>query len=464
MNHPPGPLNINAYLGLTWRHWWWYATEPLEFVTHLGRTYGDICFYRVFNKRIYMLNRPEWIRKVLVEETDRIVKLPKDALLLSKVFGQGLIASDGSHWRQQRRCMQRCFTPEHVSRQAADSESVFAKRIAQWAPGPRFAVEEACQELFVEATAASLFGVALSQDEIQSAARSIRCLSRTLSGEMAALVQLPEWLPTSTKKAKRRALCDLRMTMQTIVRRASASGAAHNLLHDLQTSASTRRNRGSQETTILDEVTTMFVAGSHTTAAAMVWICYCLTTHPEVQSQAREEVLRVCRDDGPLTSRNLPYTESVIREVLRLYPPAWTLFFRMVVDDVQVGPYTLPKGAWVAIYPYVTHRDGRYFPDPLRFDPERFSPSRIHQIPKHAYFPYGLGPHTCMGATLANEQMLRLTAAILREFQLDATDDEAKQFDKTPDVVADLAIRPRHSLHLRLARLAYTGTPVGSGL
>jgi len=151
----------------------------------------------------------------------------------------------------------------------------------------------------------------------------------------------------------------------------------------------------------------------------------------------------------------LPYTEMVVKESMRLYPPTWTLFPRETVAPVELGGFTIPKGAWVYVFPYVTHRDPRFFENPENFDPERFAPGRSEKIPQYAYFPFGGGPRACIGNAFATMEMILIVATVLQKFRLKLTAD---QTSVEPEPL--ISLRPKGGLRVAIHRLvepAYAG-------
>ena len=173
---------------------------------------------------------------------------------------------------------------------------------------------------------------------------------------------------------------------------------------------------------VMDELITLFVAGHETTSNALTWTIYLLTQHPEIQKKLQEEL------DGALEERdaqfsdleNLSYTEMVIKESMRLLPPAWTLNARQANQDTQIGQYLFPKDKVVFISPYANHRNPKYFEQPDRFDPERFSTEREKTIPKHAYMPFGTGPRVCIGQSFAMMEAKLILATLLNRFEVTA--------------------------------------------
>jgi len=192
-----------------------------------------------------------------------------------------------------------------------------------------------------------------------------------------------------------------------------------------------------------DEVMTLFLAGHETTALALSWTCYLLARHPEIESRLLEE-LRVVLGGRTPSLEDLPrlrYTEMVVKESMRLYPPAWGVG-RRAIADCEIGGYRVPAGSNIFILQWLTQRDARFFPDPERFDPERWreDPIRAGRVPRYAYFPFGGGPRVCVGAAFAMVEATLLLATIQQRFHLDVAADRAVE------VFPSVTLRPKRGL------------------
>jgi cytochrome P450 len=198
-----------------------------------------------------------------------------------------------------------------------------------------------------------------------------------------------------------------------------------------------------------DEALTLFLAGHDSTAAGLTWTWYLIARHPAVAGRLTEEVETTLAGRPPAWDHlpQLTYTEAVIKESLRLYPPNWGTFPREAVDDVELGGFVVPKGCQVLVSPYVLHHDPRSFPDPDRFDPERFLSERAESIPQFAYIPFGAGPRVCIGATFALMTMKLVLATVLQEYRLALAPGQGE-----PEIEALLVLRPDGGLRLTVSR------------
>ncbi len=258
-------------------------------------------------------------------------------------------------------------------------------------------------------------------------------------------------MPTPANLNKRRAIKTLDSMIRGVIRQRRASGSDQGDLLSMLLLAIDEQGdgRGMTDEQARDEAVTLFNAGHDTTAAALAWIWYVVARHPAVEARLVEEVDTALagRVAGYADLPRLPYAEMVVKESLRLYPPTWTLLPREVIAPVELGGYRIERGSWVYSFPWVTHRDPRFFDDPLKFDPERFAPARSESIPPYAYFPFGGGPRVCIGNTFAMMEMILILASVLQQFRVKLAPGQG---DVEPEPL--IAVRPKGGLRVSLER------------
>jgi cytochrome P450 len=276
---------------------------------------------------------------------------------------------------------------------------------------------------------------------------AVETISEVVTRQTGQIIMWPDWVPTRGNRRKRRATAVLDAVIRRVIRERRASGRDAGDLLSMLLAAVDTDGTGMTDEQARDEAITLFNAGHDTTAAGLTWLGYVLATHPDVDEQVREEVRRVLsgRPAAYADLTALAYTTRVVKETLRIYPPTWGLIPRVAVEDVPMGRYVIPKRSWIYISPWVLHRDPRFFPDPERFDPERFAPGRAESIPQHAYIPFGAGPHVCIGNSFSMMEMVLAVATIVPRFRFALAPDQ-------PPVVPEpfIAIRPRGGLRLRV--------------
>jgi cytochrome P450 len=453
-HYPPGPKGRFFNFTLAQR----FRREPLEFITEVGRTYGDIAYFRMGPVRAYFVNNPQLIREVLVTKNKSFRRPKWVTRPLSKIDGNGLVLSDGEFWLRQRRLVQPAFHTKRFDGYAQVTVSCTRAMLDRWTDGASFDVCDEMTHLTLDIIARTLFGVDLG-DRAPQLGEAVRTISELFVREAANPFLLPDWIPTTHNRRKRSAIKTVDDMIRGIIRQRRASGQDHgDLLSMLLLAVDNEGDgRGMTDEQARDEAVTLFNAGHDTTAAALAWIWYLLAKHPGVTDRVVDEVDRVLQDRRGTYAdvARLPYTEMVVKEALRIYPPTWTLLPREVVEPVELAGYKIGRGSWIYTFPWVTHRDPRWFSEPEKFDPERFAPGRVEQIPQYAYFPFGGGPRVCIGNTFATMEMILITASVLQRFRVQLAADQ-------PDVVPEplIAIRPRGGLRVALARRpnpAYAG-------
>jgi cytochrome P450 len=262
---------------------------------------------------------------------------------------------------------------------------------------------------------------------------------------------LPDWLPLPEKRRKRWAMQRLNETVRRFIRERRESGQDKGDLLSMLLLAVDVEGDGGRFTDeqVRDQSMTLLIAGHDTTAAGLTWLFYCLARQPRAAALVHQELDAVLGGREP-TASDLPqlsYTERVVKETLRLYPPAIAVFMRQALTDVEIAGYSLPRNSLVQMFSYICQHDPRWFPDPETFDPDRFLPERQRNLPPFAYFPFGGGPRVCIGNTFAIMEMTLVVATLLQQLKVDLA---AGQEEAQP--VALLSLRPKGEVRLRWTR------------
>jgi cytochrome P450 len=249
-----------------------------------------------------------------------------------------------------------------------------------------------------------------------------QCLETVLDDFLRRLgrpLVLPTWVPTPANLRLHRAIQHLDRILEQLIQQRRHEEAGDDALSLLVRARDEVDGGGLSDRQLRDEVMTLFLAGHETTANALTWTWYLLSQHAEVQAAVRREAREVLGDAVPTAADvpHLKYTECVVREALRLYPPAYVIG-RRPLTDITIGGHFIPAGTNVLMSQWIVHRDPRWFDDPLRFDPQRWADGLAGRIPKYAYFPFGGGPRVCIGNTFAMVEAVLVTAMIARQFVL----------------------------------------------
>lgn len=439
IRRPPGPKPhfIVGNLPLA-------SGEPLSRFLDWAHEFGDIFYYRAVWLHVYFLNDPDLIESVLVRNPQNF---QKDRVLRNSrwFFGNGLLTSEGDFWLRQRRLSQPAFHRERVASYAAIMTGYADEMLASWQPGETRDIHAEMMNLTLRIVVRALFNVEAEQTTIISSA--LNALMRNATGIRMLFPPAGRYLPTPTMIEVRRAVRRLEQTVFGIIeQRRADSGDSGDLISMLM---QVRDEDGSRmsDRQLRDEVLTFLLAGHETTALALSWTWHLLAQHAEVERHLRDELDRVLggRTPGFSDLAALPYTDAVIKESMRLYPPAWSLA-RTVMSDIELAGYTVPKGANIVMSQWIMHRDPKYFPDPEKFVPERWLGEKLRKLPRFAYFPFGGGPRQCIGAAFAQMEAVLLLATIAQRFELRAVPDPPV----TP--VPSFTLRPKRGIPMRIER------------
>lgn len=450
--YPPGPRDWLCGLS----HMRRLSADILGFYADLARRYGDCVYLRLGPYRDYVFFHPDQVREVLVAKARYFRKMPALRRILAELDGNGLVFSEGDFWLRQRRLIQPAFHAQRFGRYAAVMVERTRRLLDRWEAAAGAAgtlevdVEKEMTGLTLEIAARTFFDADVAGETAELGA-AVATMSEVTVREVQSPLPLPDWLPLPLKRRKRRALDYLNGTVRRIIRERRASGEDRGDLLSMLLLAVDAEGDGGRMTDeqAREEAMTLFMAGHDTTAAGLTWAWYVLAKHPAVAGRAAAEVDAVLGGRPP-TLEDVPrlrYLEWVLKETLRLYPPAIGVFTRQATEDVEIGGYPLRKGSLVQLLSYVTHRDPRWFPDPEAFDPERFAPGRVEQIPPYAYFPFGGGPRACIGTGFAMTEMALVVATLLQRLRVELAPGR-----RDVELLPHLSLRPKGGLPVRWTR------------
>ncbi len=408
---------------------------------------GSPVSFRILNKRLHLLSDPDQIDRALVGNVRAYDKRTVGYDHLRTVVGNGLLTSEGGFWRRQRRIAQPAFKRPRIEGFAAIMTESAEDMVESWRDGEVVDILREMMRVTMRIAGLSLLSrdVSAAADEVGEAlTTAIEHVSYRTETPWAP----PDWVPTPRNRQFRAALATLDRVVADILRaRRAGQTEQGDLLDILMTATDPETGEGMSDEQLRDEVMTIFLAGHETTAVALAWTFDLLGRHPDVAARLREEV------DGALGGRaptiddlpRLPYAEKVLYESMRLYPPAW-MVERSAAVDHEIAGHPIRRGDWVLISPWVTHRRADIWPDPSRFDPERFGPeSREKARPRYAYFPFGGGQRKCIGDRFALVEARLILAAVVQRASLEAT----REHPPAPDPLVTL--RPGGGTPMRVA-------------
>lgn len=441
---PPGPRGV-PYFG----SYFSVLTDRLGTMTDARDRFGDVAMLKFGPFQFLVLNDPEVIQHVLVKNHRNYVK-SRSYAGLRLVMGNGLVTSEGDFWRRQRKLSQPAFHRGRLSA-LADKMAWCTRELADdWAQRgtPSLDLHDEMMRLTLRIVGHSLFSTELSEDA-GDLGPAITTALRRANLEAEAAVRLPLWVPTPTNLRFLRARKLLDETIHRIISERRAHGRdMGDLLSMLMSVTGEDPEDKMTDAQLRDEVMTLFLAGHETIATSMSWTWMLLSEHPEVAQRVREEADAVLGgraatfDDLP----KLTYTERVIEEVMRLYPPVW-IMERQALEEDEVRGFRIPKNAIVASCPWTLHRHPALWDNPTRFDPERFSPERRKDRHRYAYIPFGAGPRICIGNHFAMMEAKIITATLIQRFAIQTPGPDDIGFD------AGVTLRPHPGMPAQIERL-----------
>ena len=436
VREPPGPRERlpGAYTVSFWR-------DPIGSLLTLSRDYGDVVHWKFAGTDTYLLKDPEHIRRVLVADHRAFMK-GRALQVARRVLGNGLLTSEGDFHDRQRRLLQPLFLPERVAAYGPAIVEAAERTSYRWQDGDTVDVQREMARLTLTIIGETIFAADLT-GEVDELADALTVSLDTLNLFMLPYTGALERLPLPPMRRFRHAQARLDRTVARLLdRRASETGDDLPALL-----AAAAKQHGWRSTEMRDEAITILLAGHETTATALTWTWYLLARHPEVEARLHRELDRELggRAPGAHDLPRLVYAEMVMSEALRLYPPAWLVGRRALVD-YELGGYPIRAGSIVIVSPYVTHHDPRFYPDPFGFDPERWTAEERRRRPRYSYFPFGGGPRVCIGETFAWTEALLVLATLAQRWTM------RPLADYEADVEPRVTLRPKGGMAMVLTR------------
>jgi cytochrome P450 len=440
LRRPPGPAPRFLIGNLPL-----FNSDPLAIYTRWAREFGDIFYYRAAWMDVYFLNHPSLIEAVLVSQSQHFAK--DKVIQNSRWFlGEGLLTSEGSGWLRQRRLSQPAFHRERMTAYGRTMAAYTEEMLATWQDADLRDIHQEMMQLTMRIVAKVLFSVEVKADT-ERVAGALNILMRHTSGGRMILPPVLRHVPVPAMMRVKRAVHELDEIVNRIIRQRRASGEDTGDLLSMLMAARDEDGSGMTDRQLRDEILTFLLAGHETTAVSLSWTWYLLSQHPDVEQKLHQELRQVLDGRTPQLEDlpRLPYADKVVKESMRLYPPAWSLA-RTVTKEIDLAGYCLPVGANVVMSPWILHRDPRFFEQPEQFNPERWTAETAQRLPRFAYFPFGGGPRLCIGASFAIMEAHLLLATIAQRFQLRLLPGHPV------DALPSITLRPRHGMRMSLSK------------
>ena len=397
-----------------------FVDDQLGFYTRVARTHGPIARYSIGRYEFLQVSDPEYIQQVLVRNNQAYTKGERFQSTLRPALGNGLLTSEGSFWRSQRHAVEPAFHPDALQGFGDVMVEATERLCAEWTAGHQRDIHDDMMSLTVEIAAEALFDIDI-RDEEEAIADALETVMDRATKRIRRPVDIPDWAPTPGNRRFDRAMDDLHAVADRIIDQHEASGG--NGI-DVVSLLQSKDDPPSREQ-IRDEVVTILLAGHETTALALTYTLHMLSENPQQRAALRRELDDVLGGDPPTVAdlADLSYTEQVVKEGMRIYPPVYDLIREAAEPDV-IGGYRIPEGTSVTFQQWVLHRDPRLYDDPLEFRPGRWTDGFERELPAFAYFPFGGGPRRCIGDRFAMMEARLVLATMLQNWTVESTVDE----------------------------------------
>jgi cytochrome P450 len=434
------------------------SKDFLGFVAQMKAQHGDLVYLPLYWEKLYLLNSPELAREALVDHAASLIRHEPTIRVFSSVQGPSVMMAEGEAWQRLHRMLMPAFSPRRVAGYASlmvDAAQPVLDQLVPPGPGASALVDmdELTTRVTMDVICRTLFGQDLGE-QAKVLAQASHTLNAIAMRELTLPTLPPDHWPLPYKRRKRNALHQFNTLIDKhiqIRRQSTPATADHgdvlDMLLAIHDEASGQQARLSDEE-LRAQCKTIFLAGFDTSAKALQWWAWLMAANPEAAARAHAEVQSVVGGRTPTAddAAQMPWLTASIKEALRLYPPAAGLLSRRVTQDIQVGPWHIPKRAIIIVAPWVLHHDARWFPQPQAFKPERFMPD-APALPRGAWMPFGTGPRVCIGQHFAMLEMTLVAAMLLQRYEVHQEPGQA-----APEPELNLTLRPRLPLQLRLKR------------
>ena len=473
-NYPPGPssrLPLSLFFN--------FLREPLTVLHNLSKEYGDISHFKFGGHHIYFINHPDYIKDVLVTHNNNFIK-SRGLQLAKRILGEGLLTTEGELHHSQRQLIQPVFQPDEIPNYANIITDCALDTSSQWNDDDHDNVDihREFMHLTLAIVCKAFFNVSIEKSDTKEIDQYVTTLIEYFNRARIPFAEIIGKLPLPNNIRFRHAKKQLDTIIYRIIdsHRNNSNSNHHNiedgshkdlinLLLQGQTDgyisanenntnnkSANKKNKihnviNTDKQQLRDNVTTILLAGHETVANALTWTFYLLSYNSEQEKMLHQEVDSVLDNDHTVPTvkdiPNLEYTERVFAESMRLYPPAWAIG-RQAINDFKIDDYVIPAGSSILMSQYLMHHDPRYFPQPERFEPERWSPSEKAKRPRFSYFPFGGGPRSCIGEPFAWMEGILVIATIARRWKM-------RIMPGHPVILQPLVtLRPKYGMRMKL--------------
>ncbi|MBW4643138.1 MAG: cytochrome P450 [Goleter apudmare HA4340-LM2] len=424
-----------------------FGRDPLGFLTKCGREYGDIVPIYLGLTPACLLTNPEYIEQVL-KERNLFIK-SRGLRALKHLLGEGLLSSEGDSWLRQRRLIQPIFHQKRITTYGNIMVAYTEQMLKTWHDGETRDIHQDMMRLTLNIVMKSIFNCDLSDQAAQDVAHALDVTMNWFDKKRQENFAFVEWLHKPKDISYENAIQQMNKTIYQMINERRTSGEnPGDLLSMLMEARDEVDGSQMSDRQLRDEIATLMLAGHETTSNTLTGVWVLLSRYPEVRHQLLAELQQVLgeRPANITDLPQLPYTDMVIKEAMRIYPPVFTMA-REATQDCEIGGYQVPAGCMIMMSQWVMHRHPRYFAEPEVFQPERWRDDLEKNLPRGVYFPFGDGPRVCIGKSFALLEAILLLATIARKFELTLVPEHP--------IVAQAAItlRPAYGVKVMLKKV-----------
>ncbi len=428
------------------------SNDPLGFLTQC-RDYGDIVPLRLGLTPTCLLVSPDYIEQVL-KDRDLFIK-SRGFRVLKTLLGEGLLTAEGESWLWQRRLAQPVFQQKRINHYGTIMVEYTDRMLQSWHDGESHDVHADMMRLTLQIVMKCIFDTDVDSGESKVVSNALDVAMHWFESKRRQNFLVWEWFPRPENLRYRDAIAQMDETIYGLIRdRRQSSEPGNDLLSMLMAARDEETGQQMDDKLLRDEVATLMLAGHETTANALSWTWMLLAQHPEARQKLAAELQQVLAGRSPTIEeiRNLTYTNQVVKESMRLYPPV-AIFGREAARDCTIEDYEISQGTVILISQWVMHRHPKYFDDPEVFQPERWTEDFEKQLPRGVYIPFGDGPRICIGKGFAQMEAVLLLATIAQRFELELEPG----FPIVPQ--PSITLRPEYGIKVKLKQIGKSLTP-----
>ncbi|MCX5612514.1 MULTISPECIES: cytochrome P450 [unclassified Streptomyces] len=424
-----------------------FGRDPLAFLERLRDEFGDVVTWSLGPMKIISLTHPEHIAELLGSNEGHFENLDA-GWAFKQLVGKSVMRSQGAVWRRKRSLVQPSVRPSQVRRYATTMVDCAVALADRWQEGTQIDVLREMDQLSQRIVVRNLFGNDIG-DQAHALRDAMSVAGREIGAELRGIgLFLPPWVRTPARRRLLNAVATVDTEIDQLIHARQASGEAGDSGEDLLGRLLAARDEEGRPLTaaeVRDEAVTLWAAGHETTATALTWTWYLLSASPHARRELAAELDRVLDGRPPTYAdyEQLTWTQQIIKEALRLYPPAWIIPPRVAREGATLGAIRIPAGTTLWCSPWATHRDARWFSNPTAFRPERWDTHAQASVPPYAWFPFGGGHRACLGARFALVEATLVIATLAQRFHVDIAPGKV-----VPTV--GLQLHPSTTLHATL--------------